>query len=44
MRLQFSRRALMAGVMPGQNTVVSARAVVEVTPCCAEWSIVRTCC
>ncbi|KAL9987033.1 hypothetical protein ACROYT_G001268 [Oculina patagonica] len=30
MRLQVSRRARMARVMPGQNTVLSARAVMEV--------------
>ena len=34
--LQVARRAVMAGVMPGQNTVDSARAVMEVTPWCAE--------
>ena len=38
---QFSRMALMAAVMPGQNTVLSAHAVIEVTPRCDEWSIVR---
>ena len=32
----------MAVVMPGQNTVLSAHAVIEITPWCAEWSIVRT--
>ena len=47
MRLQWlhvSRKAVMAGVMPGQKTVFSARAVMEVTPWCAECKTVRTCC
>ena len=30
--LQVSHRAMMAVVMPGQNTVLSARVVMEVTP------------
>ena len=42
--LQVSRRAMMAGVMPGQNTVLSVRAFMEVTPWCAECRTVRTCC
>ena len=47
MRLQWPQLALrdvMAGVMPGQNTVDSARAVMEVTPWCAKCSTVRMCC
>ena len=42
--LQFACRAVMVGVMPGQNTVVSARVVMEVTPWFAEWRTDRTCC
>ena len=34
----------MVGVMPGQNTVLSARSFIEVTPWCAECKTVRTCC
>ena len=42
--LQVSHRARMALVMPGQNTVLSARAVMEVTPWCAECKTVKICC
>ena len=42
--LQFARRAVMAGVMPGQKTDDSARAVIEVTPWWAEWRISSICC
>ena len=41
--LQVSRRAMMAGVMPGQNTVLSAHAVMGVTPWWAECKTVRMC-
>ena len=42
--LQFARRAVMAGVMPGQKTDDSARAVIEVTSWWAEWRISSICC
>ena len=42
--LQVSCRAMMAGVMPGQNTVFLAHAFMEVTPWCAECKTFRTCC
>ena len=42
--LQLAVWDLMAVVMPGQNTVVSARAVMDVTPWCAECSASRMCC
>ena len=35
---------LMAGVMPGQNTVLLAHAIIEVMPWCAECKIVWICC
>jgi len=44
MELQWSRfacRALMAEVI-GQYKVVSAHAVIEIIPWCAEWSTFRT--
>ena len=34
----------MAGVMPGQKTDDSARAVTEVTPWWAEWRTASICC
>ena len=34
----------MARVMPGQNTVLSAPAIMEVTPWCAECNTVKICC
>ena len=39
--LQFSRTAFMAGVMPGQKMDASARAIMEVTPWCAECNVAR---
>ena len=33
---------VIAGVMSGQKRVVSACAVMEVTPWCAKWRTVRT--
>ena len=35
--LQFSRCAVISGVMPGQNMEDSARAVMLDTPWCAAW-------
>ena len=46
MRLQWwqlARRAVMAGVIPGQNTVDSAHALMEVTPWWAQCSTLRMC-
>ena len=34
----------MAGVMPVQNSVLSAHAYMKVTPWCAECKTARTCC
>ena len=42
--LQVSSSVMMAGVMPGQNTVLSAYAFMEVTAWCGECKAVRTCC
>ena len=41
--LQWVRSAVMAEVMPGQKTVDSARASIEVTPWCAECNTVSMC-
>ena len=41
--LQFACRAVIAGVMPAQKRVASVRAIMEVTPWCAECRMVRMC-
>ena len=40
--LQWSLTAFMAEVMPGQKMNASARAIIAVTPWCAECNVVRT--